>query len=497
MGRDVFSWFYKYSRKVFSIDTRSLAFFRICLALLILFDLSVRVKALVAHYTDFGVLSVGAFNEHYGNLYWWSIHLLSGSVWFQILLFSIAAGFAVLLLLGYYTRTAMFFSWILLISLQTRNPLVLQGGDIFLRVLAFWALFLPLGVKWSLDSRISNNSNEKKIFSFGTAGILLQIGMLYVFSAFLKSGTAWKDGSAVYLALSVDQFATHFGKWLLLQSGLTHFLTYAVYYFELIGPFLLFTPFFFGPIRTLFAFGFVILQAGMGLSLRLGPFPWISSVAMIVFLPMLFWESFVGRKIEILFNKLFSKNYNSQVYLSRKFKTDSNRNKVNKLFFITGNIIAAFFIVFIFLWNVQTLGHNTVPDNVEWIAFFTRTDQHWNMFAPYPLTEDGWYVLYGKLENGNVVNVFDESVPISFIKPEYVAALYPHERWRKYLMNLWNRDNASYRAYYLDYLCRDWNSKHAQNNQMSEIEMHFMLEKTLGDYQIEPIEDVLLLKKIC
>ena len=496
MRYGVFSWVYKYSRKVFSIDTRSLALFRICLALLILFDLFIRSKALVAHYTDFGVLSVGAFNEHYGNYYWWSIHLLSGSVWFQILLFSIAAGFAILLLLGYYTRTAMFFSWILLISLQTRNPLVLQGGDIFLRVLAFWALFLPLGVKWSLDSRINNKSNNERAFSFGTAGILLQIGMLYVFSAFLKSGTAWKDGSAVYLALSVDQFATHFGKWLLLQSGLTHFLTYAVYYFELMGPFLLFIPFFFGPIRTLFAFGFVILQAGMGLSLRLGPFPWISSVAMIVFLPAWFWNTFVGRKIETIMDKLFRRGDYKSIHLSKSFEGYS-KNKIRKVLFILGNIIAAFFIVFIFLWNVQTLGHNTVPDNVEWIALVTRTDQHWNMFAPSPLTEDGWYVLYGKLENGNVVNVLDEGVPISFIKPEYVAALYPHERWRKYLMNLWNRDNAVYRDYYLDYLCRDWNYKHARDNQMSEIEMHFMLEKTLGNYQTEPIEDVLLLKKIC
>ena len=60
-----------------------------------------------------------------------------------------------------------------------------------------------------------------------------------------------------------------------------------------------------------------------------------------------------------------------------------------------------------------------------------------------------------------------------------------------YLMNLWNRDNAVHREYYLSYLCRDWNSNHYPDR-LKEIEMHFMLEKTLDNYETEPIEDVLL-----
>src|SRR3989344_6178869 len=155
-------------REMFSIDFRSLALFRVAIALLILFDLGVRSLALAAHYTDFGVLSRDAFELHYGNLSWWSIHLLSGSAWFQATLFLIAAVFAIALLVGWHTRVVMVISWLMLISLQTRNPLVLQGGDILFRLLAFWACFLPLGAKWSLDS-LRKKSESKSVFSFGSA----------------------------------------------------------------------------------------------------------------------------------------------------------------------------------------------------------------------------------------------------------------------------------------------------------------------------------------
>ncbi len=480
-------------KRVFSIDTRSLALFRIALALLILFDLSVRARELVAHYTDLGVLPRTAFIEHYGHFSWWSFHLLSGSLWFQVLLFLVAGVFALALLFGWNTRIAMVASWLLLISLQTRNPLVLQGGDIFLRVLAFWAMFLPLGAKWSLDSlKRSDYFPNKNILSFASAGLLLQIAFVYFFSALLKSGKEWiPDGSAVYLALSIDQFATHFGKWLLMQASLLPILTYATYYLELIGPFFLFIPFWFGPLRMIFTMGFVVLQAGMGLSLRLGPFPWISGMAMLVFLPSWFWSTKVGGKIESLLDSIENK-FKSPPHLQKR---SFIKSETSRLFTILGNVIAAFFIIYLLLWNVQTLGHDSVPDEIEVIAQVTRTDQMWNMFSPYPLKDDGWYVIQGTLDTNRTIDLFREGKDVDWDKPEHVAALYTHERWRKYLMNLWNRDNAVYRKYYVEYLCRDWNARH--DGQVKDIGMYYMLEFTLEDYQPSSVEKTLVYRAEC
>ena len=48
---------------------------------------------------------------------------------------------ALALLVGYRTRIATIFSWVLLISLQARNVFITQGGDALTVVLLFWGLF--------------------------------------------------------------------------------------------------------------------------------------------------------------------------------------------------------------------------------------------------------------------------------------------------------------------------------------------------------------------
>src|SRR5690349_23638509 len=42
--------------QIFGIDLRTLALFRVCLALIILLDLALRARDLTAHYSDYGVL---------------------------------------------------------------------------------------------------------------------------------------------------------------------------------------------------------------------------------------------------------------------------------------------------------------------------------------------------------------------------------------------------------------------------------------------------------
>ena len=50
-----------------------------------------------------------------------------------------------MLIFGVRTRFAALASWFMLVSVQTRNPVILQGGDVYLRLLAFIAIFLPIG----------------------------------------------------------------------------------------------------------------------------------------------------------------------------------------------------------------------------------------------------------------------------------------------------------------------------------------------------------------
>ena len=584
-------------KKVFSIDYRSLAFFRISLGFLILFDLYVRSKELAAHYTDFGVLPRGIFLEKFSNKFWISIHLANGSIFFQGFLFIIAAIFAIALILGYKTRIATIFSWFLLISLQSRDPLVLQGGDILFRMLLFWAIFLPLGEKYSFDEVLKEKKGQEakngSALSFGTFGIMLQFAFVFIFSALLKTGAEWfPDGTAIYYALSIDQFATWLGKFLLGFPNLIHYFTYFVFFLELFGPVLFFVPLFFKQIRTFAIFLFLMLFIGMGTNLNLGPFPWICSTALIVFIPPWLWDklgNFLQRKeskrlivyydgncgscrssitfirvflllpkqifipaqsnketlhlmnyknswvvefnekryfyfnafkpvlsaspifwpLSFLVSVSWINNFGNKCYkffAQRKRHACEIRNEKKELSFktkkstaIVGNAIALFFIIYIFLWNVQSLGEkDALPDKLEFIGPLLRIDQYWNMFAPYPLKDDGWYVVEGKLSRGESVDLLRNGRSISFAKPENVAAMYPHERWRKYLMNLWNRDNEEHRELYLSYLCRKWNQERdIKKEKLEEIKMYFMLEITLPDYKKSEVDKELIADWTC
>ena len=117
-----------------------------------------RGPELTAFYTDEGVLPRVARIELYeavhqfGVAHQWSLHMLSGQAWAQLLLMLIAALFAFWLLIGYRTRLSAVACWILLLSLDARNPMILDSGDVLLRSMLFWALFLPLGARASVDS---------------------------------------------------------------------------------------------------------------------------------------------------------------------------------------------------------------------------------------------------------------------------------------------------------------------------------------------------------
>ncbi len=503
-------------RELFALDLRSLATFRIGVALLLLVDLAIRATALEAHYTDLGVLPRSAL----GSSPFSSLHLLSGSAWYQAVLFIVAGLVAMALLVGFRTWWATFFSWVLLLSLHTRNPIVLQGGDDFLRLLLFWGLFLPLGARWSLDSAewhafaarrgwpfTSGHAEPRKhgtqarnsVVTAGTVAFLFQVCFVYWFSAALKTDPAWRsEGTAVYYALSIEQFATPLGKVLLGYPELLKVLTFASIGLEAFGPLLLFIPFFTGPLRLGVVTAFLLFHTGLGLCMELGPFPYICGVAWLALLPSWFWDR-VGCSWLVV-RSSSQRNPNSEPQTSTRIEDESSgtlplgeEGRVRRSVAI--NALAVFFLVYVFLWNLRTVHFQECskffPEQVNFIAYRFGLDQMWGMFSPGPLREDGWYVVQGKLKNGTKVDVV-KGGPVSWEKPELVSAIYENERWRKYLMNLCQKQHAAYRPYYAQYLLHQWNCLHGADKQLQGIEIYFMLKVTLPNYEVSRPEKVLL-----
>ena len=145
---------------LFGIDLRSLALFRIAIALLLLIDLASRLRLLSANYTDAGAHPRSTALLAYAMDGLPSLYMLGGSTRFALALFLVAGVAAVLLGIGWRTRIATVVSWLLLDSLHSRHLLLLDGGDYLLRCLLFWSIFLPLGARGSFDARRLGLSGE-------------------------------------------------------------------------------------------------------------------------------------------------------------------------------------------------------------------------------------------------------------------------------------------------------------------------------------------------
>ena len=229
---------------MFGIDLRTLALYRVCLASIIIMDLVARARDLTAHYSDEGVLPRAAL---LGDIGQWapSLHLMSGSPKIQALLFMLAGVVALALLVGYRTRAATILSWLLLLSLQARNPAIMQGGDMLLYLLLFWGIFLPLDARFSVDAALNEDVQRvpNAFFSMATMALLVQAMCVYTFGALLKTSPTWiPDGTAVYYALHLDYLVTPIGPWLRRFPLLLGFLTYFVWSLELVAPLLMFSP---------------------------------------------------------------------------------------------------------------------------------------------------------------------------------------------------------------------------------------------------------------
>ena len=295
-------------KTVFSIDLRSLALMRIMLASLILIDLVLRSRAMSLFYTDAGLLPRTKWLE-VNHKWYLSLHAASGDLWWQIVLFLLAAVFAVGLLIGYRTRLMSFLSWLMLASLMNRNEMVLQGGDILLVVMSFWALFLPLGAKWSVDAALQpehkRNPNQLRFqpgqaqlyFSVATVAVIFQVLFLYFFTALLKTGAPWRfPFEAAQYTLEIQHFATPIGNWFKQFTPLLPLGAAYVIFAEFVGPLLVLLPFKWPITRIIGLLMLASLHVAFLLLIHIGLFPFIDFMSLSLLIPSALWIYLANRR---------------------------------------------------------------------------------------------------------------------------------------------------------------------------------------------------------
>lgn len=474
--------------RMFGIDLRALATFRIGVGLLLLYDLVTRGFYLEEHYTDFGVLPRADLTGTLWNPWYWSLHCLSGEITWQAVLFVVAGVAAVMLTVGWQTRIAGWLSWILLLSLHGRNPIVLQGGDVLLRTMLFWSLWLPWHAVGSLDARRLNVQPPRRIHSVASAGLLLQLAMMYIFSGFMKNDPIWeRDGTAIFYTLQLDGLRTVLGEWLVEHRDLCRLMSFGALYLERFGPLLAFIPWRTSVWRCLTVLSFWGLHLGLIATMLLGHFPYFCILCWVLYLPSSTWDwlqTMAGR---------CGMHWRVPGVNDEQPPTDDRRRLPLR---VLDNSLALMLLLLVF-WNVRVVWPMKWMrqfDYLDAVVLVPRLDQSWGMFAPYPLRDDGWWLMIGTTRDGKQVNLWSPNEPVSTDKPD-LRRFYPHERWRKYLLNLWQVEYIPSRTPFLNWLVRRWNRDHARNpgELIQTGELHFWLEESTLDGQ-PPWEELKLLK---
>jgi hypothetical protein len=439
--------------RLFAIDCRSLAAFRIGLGSLLILDLAKRSLALAAHYSDAGVLPRAAALAHLKDPTIFRLHMLGGSPAFEAVLFVVAALVALAFTLGYRTRLAAAVSFFLLVSLQLRNPLVCHAGDSYLTALMFWAMLLPTGACCSLDRRRAGASGAlRPILSVATAAILIQIGVFYVSAGLLKYRHAiWRDGSAMAYFLAVETYTTPLGEYLAGFPALAQALTYLTLAIEIALPALLFSPYRTQALRALVLPLFGLFHVSINLVVHIGLFQLASLVALLCFVPPAFWE-----------------RARSRARGSRPAETGAaargdrvDRRPPATILARTCELMAAVSLAVVLWSNVRSVagaGRPELPGRLGDLALQAGLVQRWEMFTGIETQPRGWFVVAGELANGAKVDVLARAPFTGLARPADFAARYSNHNWRRYWNVLALELGRVFRPDFADYLCRSWNA---------------------------------------
>ena len=497
----VLGWLGSRARLVFGLDTRSLAVARISLGLIVILDVLNRVSDYRFFYTESGALPRQALMQYLQRRDHVSLFMASGADWWAGVCFAIEAAAALAFLFGYRTRLANLVVWFMVIGSHARGSILLQSGDVVLRLLLFWGLFLPMGARVSIDSLRARivKAPPRHVLGVATTAIQFQIAAVYIWTVLLKTGAAWRNGEAVYYSLSIDHFAKQpMAGWMLKHEVVWSSLTHLTFWFEMVGPWLLLVPFFFGPLRAATVGGFNLMHLGFWAGLEIGLFPWICIAGWLALMPGWFWEKL---------GWVVPDGDAHDTCIGLPWARRASTGWMTGLRYAMSQAPALFFFWMIVQWNMSTTdGKNwAVPNQVRWIGHTLRLDQKWNMFAPFPLKDDGWFVLPGELVGGDSVELWqggevawatdeekatwtkaleapskDQEIAYSLsrVKPEVVSATYPNQRWRKYMRNLWQKRYKKLRLYYGKAVCIEWNREHTGREKLRRFRMVYMKEVT-------------------
>lgn len=188
------------------VDTSTLAVLRIVIGLVVFGWTLSLAPDLAAFFGPHGILPTTPQPS-------WTFSLLgtSPSMTLVVALYCLLLVGSLCLAAGFGTRIAAVVVWLLLMSFDRRNALILNAGDDLLRLDAFYLMLAPCGAALSVDRWLRH---RERFWEFPQRApwavrlIQIQLCAMYLFAVWAKvRGTDWNDGTAVSYAMRVGDLA--------------------------------------------------------------------------------------------------------------------------------------------------------------------------------------------------------------------------------------------------------------------------------------------------
>ena len=185
-------------------QTSTLAILRIAFGLTVTVWTLCQLPTLFTFYAQDGVLPTA---PALGPGAWGLLQTTSGSTLVAVVWLALLVG-AVALTVGLQSRIAAVVVFLGLLSLERRNPFILNSGDILLRNMAFVLVFAPTGVALSVDRWRAHRSTFWEFPArapWALRMLQIQLSVIYVSAAWFKlQGDQWRGGTAVTWALGIE-----------------------------------------------------------------------------------------------------------------------------------------------------------------------------------------------------------------------------------------------------------------------------------------------------
>lgn len=326
------------------IDDRSLGIFRILVAILIIVDVILRSRNLTRFYSDSGLSPRSLISEVYPE-HITSIHFISGDPNIIAILFIIQLFFAILLLIGYKTRIVLFISFILVVSVDIRNPIITSYADTMFRLVLLWAIFLPLGNRFSVDSVIENKEQKQDNIIRITASffILVQIISTYLINGLHKLSyyDRWISGDATYSIIQYEpvtfllaSYVQYLPRTLIQIGGIIWLLLLISSILMLITK---------GRKRYLIAVGIIGVHIVLALTTRVGAFSFVGMTSLVLFFDEQFWNDLKSISPKYLNN--YKNIKSSSINFASKFPRCSTKLDINERYYQIGKILVLTILV--------------------------------------------------------------------------------------------------------------------------------------------------------